>query len=120
MSKTKTKTQDRLKKRSDFLRLNKGHKWVSPTVIVQIDKGLGERIRLGLTATKKTGNAVARNRIKRRLREAAKIVLADHKDRSDIVLIGRAETATCPFATLIKDLRWCLKKLEAAGAHQTS
>jgi RNase P protein component len=33
----------------------------------------------------------------------------------DIVLVGRAETATCPYSSLVKDLRWCLKRLEVTG-----
>jgi ribonuclease P protein component len=116
MSKKAATTPDRLKRRSDFLRLrDTGRKWVAPTVIVQIGKGEGENVRVGLTATKKTGNAVMRNKIKRRLREAIKIVFADGIAPTDIVLIGRTETATCPFAALVKDLRWCLKRLE--GSH---
>lgn len=102
----------KLKKRADFLRLQKdGKKWVSPTVIVQAGAGETGEIRYGLTATKRTGNAVARNRIKRRLREAVRAVLPDTKLPFDIVLIGRTETATCEYTALVKDLRWCLKRL---------
>jgi ribonuclease P protein component len=110
--KTASKT-DRLKRRSDFLRLrDAGKKWVSATVIVQAGTGETPGIRYGLTATKKLGNAVIRNRIKRRLREAVRRVLKDKTSSADIVLIGRVETATCDFQTLVKDLGWCLRKLE--------
>ncbi len=101
----------RLKKRGDFLRLrDAGKKWVSGSVIVQAGDGETPGIRYGVTATKKLGNAVMRNKVKRRLREAVKKVIT--KDvQADIVLIGRTETATCDFQTLVKDLSWCLKKL---------
>lgn len=113
------KTPDRLKRRSDFLRVQQGgKKWVSPTVIVQAETGAAENIRVGFTATKKLGGAVIRNRVKRRLREAVRKVLGDNAQLTDIVLIGRTETATCPFAALVKDLRWCLKRLEVTG-HET-
>lgn len=107
-------TPDRLKRRSDFLRVkDAGKKWISPTVIVQVGNGETPGIRYGITATKKLGNAVVRNRVKRRLREAVRKVFTPALEKSaDIVLIGRTETATCPFENLVRDLKWCLKKLE--------
>jgi len=112
MPTNKTVTPGRLKRRSDFLRVAATQKkWVSPSVIVQIDPASGEGIRFGLTATKKLGNAVMRNRIRRRLRAAANKVLEGHSG-VDVVLIGRVATATCPFEQLVKDLTWCLKRME--------
>src|SRR5688572_1790656 len=108
MPTSSNKTPGRLKRRSDFLRVaGTGKKWISPSVIVQCDTGSGEGVRFGLTATKKTGNAVVRNRIRRRLRAAANKVLLDINN-TDVVLIGRTATATCPFDQLVKDLSWCL------------
>ena len=70
-------------------------------------------IRVGFTCTKKVGNAVARNRAKRRLREVARLVLPDHGlDGWDYVLIGREDvTAARPFEDLRRDLISALKKL---------
>lgn len=91
-----------------------GKKWISPSVIVQADTS-GEGVRFGLTATKKLGNAVIRNRIRRRLRAAANIALLG-MEKTDVVLIGRTATATCPFDQLVKDLRWCLRRLDIPHA----
>ena len=101
---------DRLKRRSDFLcARHSGLKWVSPTVIVQFNdrQDHSDLIRYGITATKKLGNAVIRNRTKRRLREAARHILAEHGHKGmDYVLIGRDKTSQCKYDELIKDLRW--------------
>ena len=62
-------------------------------------------IGLGFTATKRIGNAVARNRAKRRLREAARLLLPTAAaDGHDYVLVARAEVLTCAFQTLLDDL----------------
>ena len=71
-------------------------------------------MRLGLTVSKKVGNAVVRNRMRRRLRELARAILpqaglagADH------VLIGRAGGIERPFAKLTEDLEKALRRLQA-------
>ena len=70
--------------------------------------------RLGFTCSKKIGNAVIRNRAKRRLRETARLVLPETAQNGfDYVLIGRMATATRKFADLQKDLASALKRLHA-------
>lgn len=72
-------------------------------------------IRVGFTCSKKVGNAVARNRAKRRLREAARVVLPELGQNGwDYVLIGRfEETDQRPFNDLQNDLRYALRKLHS-------
>ena len=75
----------------------------------------GEGLRVGFTCSKKVGNAVARNRAKRRLREVARAVLpAVGRDGWDYVLIGRPEhTAALPFDQLLSDLARALDRVHA-------
>ena len=70
-------------------------------------------IRVGFTCSKKVGNAVARNRAKRRLREVARALLPEHgKPGWDYVLIGRPDvTATRDFTDLKSDLVNALNKI---------
>ncbi len=100
-----------LKRRAAFLRLaSKGKKIARPSFVLQVLRSETDApLTVGYTATKKLGNAVARNRAKRRLREAARLTLAGHDLRGvELVLIGRQETATIPFPVLCDNLRQAL------------
>jgi ribonuclease P protein component len=70
-------------------------------------------MRLGLTVSKKVGNAVVRNRMKRRFRELARIVLPEAGiPGADHVLIGRAGGIERPFAELAAELKRALAKVK--------
>lgn len=102
-----------IKKRADFLRAARaGHVPTAGFVLQFRDRGDDGPARVGFTCSKKVGNAVARNRAKRRLREIARLVLQDHaKPGHDYVLIGRfGRTAQRPFDALLNDLRTALEK----------
>lgn len=108
-----------LTKRADFLACARARKQATPGFILQARRRDTQDdpscIRIGFTASKKVGNAVARNRAKRRLRALARLVLPrDGKPGWDYVLIARAgETATRPFAALESDLLRALAKIHA-------
>lgn len=68
--------------------------------------------RIGYTVSRKVGNAVNRNRAKRRLRAVAGQVMTKHaRTGTDFVIIGRAATLSRPFEKLVADLQTALRKL---------
>lgn len=100
-----------LKQRADFLRASRGPRVVTPGFVLQIRaRGDADPLRVGFTCSKKVGNAVARNRAKRRLREIARLELPQHGAvGTDYVLIGRHQvTATRDFEQMRADLRAAL------------
>jgi ribonuclease P protein component len=103
----------RLKRRAEFLAAaSKGRKVGRNALVLQALRQADEApLRLGFTATKKIGNAVARNRAKRRLREAARLTLREAPPVGwDLVLIARNETGSVPFPALMADLATALDK----------
>ncbi len=71
-------------------------------------------VRVGFTVTKKVGNSVVRNRVRRRLRAVADEVLPNAAlGGLDLVIIGRMGTIKRPFVALVKDLQTALRKLKA-------
>jgi ribonuclease P protein component len=99
-----------LTQRADFVRCSKAQRFGTKGIHLQGRKRHSDEpatgMRVGFTCSKKVGNAVARNRAKRRLREVARIVLAEHgRPGWDYVLVGRQETtATLTFTQLQSDL----------------
>jgi ribonuclease P protein component len=84
-------------------------------VLQALPRGDEGPARLGFTVTKKIGNAVIRNRTRRRIREAARLVLSEQPVSGvDLVLIGRAGTIERDFAALQDDLRRALAKVGVA------
>ena len=87
---------------------------VTPAFILLVRlRGDGDpALRLGLTVSKKVGNAVTRNRMRRRFRELARAVLPEAGIAgADHVLIGRAGGVERPFAELVADLQRALARI---------
>jgi len=101
-------------KRAQFLAASRAPRQATPGFVLQARKREGgDDVRVGYTCSKKVGNAVARNRAKRRLRALARAVLPEAAAPGmDYVLIGRAGvSATRGFAQMEADLRQALAKL---------
>lgn len=113
----------RLKQRADFLRVAAARaKYAAPGVVLQIarcpvDAATGLGIRLGFTASRKVGNAVQRNRVRRRLKAAADQVMPlVARPGFDYVLIGRDATLTREFADLKSDIELAVRKAAGRGS----
>ena len=104
---------NRLTERPEFLRAaSAGKKAAVGGVVLQaLARGDQGPLRLGFTVTKKVGNAVVRNHTRRRLREAARLLLRETPVvGADLVLIGRDKTRSRRFTLLIEDLRQALAR----------
>ena len=100
-----------LTKRADFVAANKGLRNAKPGFVLLTRPNDGQGIRFGVTVTKKIGNAVVRNRMKRRFRELLRAALpqggvSDH----DHVLIGRAGGVERDFHTMADELQKALER----------
>jgi ribonuclease P protein component len=105
-----------LKRRAEFLRLRGGRKWSTPAFVIEMRArdpadaptapvNRPGPARFGFTATKKLGNAVMRNRIRRRLKEAVRLAAPGcAREGCDYVLIARDAAADRPFDVLKQDL----------------
>lgn len=103
-----------MRKRADFLAANRGLRVARPGFVLLANPNGGLGKRYGVTVTKKIGNAVVRNRMKRRFRELLRAALpgrglADH----DHVLIGREGGIERDFATMREELGAALARAAA-------
>ena len=112
----------RLKRRAEFVRIAQfGWAHVAPGLVLQVarrDKANADpseqTLSIGFTTSKKVGNAVARNRVKRRLRAAVQEVMPLRAAANqDYVVIGRAATVDRPFGDLKADLITALDRTKS-------
>ena len=107
-----------IKNRRDFLSATaRGRKFVAGTFILQMltrdaAHPAAEAPRFGFTVTKKMGNAVVRNRIKRRLRAAVREAAMKHSlAGNDYVLISRQKALDCPYPVLLRDMEFAFSRI---------
>jgi len=102
----------RLKNRAEFLLVRGGEKRRGPFFLLEVLTHRGDAPpRVGFTVTKKVGNAVVRNRVRRRLREALRVhAAADMAAGTDYVIVGRQECLAASFEELAGELSRRLKK----------
>ncbi|MBD0413333.1 ribonuclease P protein component [Oryzicola mucosus] len=96
----------RLLKRADFLAVRRGEKRRGRLFLMEVlDRGDDHAPRVGFTVTKKVGNSVVRNRVRRRLREAVRTHAAgDMASGHDYVIVGREDVLTARFEQLTAEL----------------
>ncbi|MFK5978006.1 MAG: ribonuclease P protein component [Rhizobiaceae bacterium] len=112
-----------LKKRSQFIAMKSGARIHARAFVLQArrrkpDETTENLARFGFTVTKRVGNSVVRNRIKRRLRAAVGQCSSNHtKPDCDYVLIGKRAALSEDFTTIVKELRKSLDRSGTVGAN---
>ena len=108
----------RLKNRSEFLKAARGQRVGRSAFSLQAngrdlaEPGIGlTEPGIGFTVTKQTGNSPQRNRIRRRLRAAAKACAGRFEPQHDYVLVGRREALSIPYGQLVSDLAAAISKI---------
>ena len=84
-------------------------------MVLWLRRGEGAALRLGVVASKKIGNAVQRNRAKRRLREAWRINRHYLAGNCDVVLVARRNILTAAWPDIVDELAWLTRKV---GLHK--
>ena len=113
-------------RRADFLRAARARRRSTASLLLEFAQTPADRlkpdtVRFGVTASRKIGGAVERNRAKRRLREAARSVLPlSAEPGNDYVLVARQETLTRSFDALLADLADALKAAHARQRQKPS
>ena len=103
-----------LTRRADFVAANRGLRVARPGFVLLANPNGGLGKRYGVTVTKKIGNAVVRNRMKRRFRALVRDIFPDHAIAgADHVLIGRSSGIERDYATLAAELKRALARLAA-------
>ena len=112
-----------IKLRPHFLRIRGGSKWSGTGFLIETKPSpvAGGPPRFGFTVTKKLGNAVVRNRIRRRLKDAAQLVADAHaRPGSDYVVVARKPAFDMPFKRLAADMEVALKRVHKVSPTRTS
>jgi ribonuclease P protein component len=108
---------ERMRQRADFLAAAKGLKVHAGAFVLQALRRNDEGpARIGFTVSKKVGNAVERNRVRRRLREIVRLSPLPLMSGHDYVLVGRRAALTLPFARMAEEFEGALKRVQKRRA----
>jgi ribonuclease P protein component len=112
---------ERLRQRADFLAAASGSKVPAAAFVLQSRKRNDDGpVRVGFTVSKKVGNAVERNRVRRRLREVVRLSKPERmRAGHDYVLIGRRAALKRPFAQMMEEFDGALQRLHAGRSGDT-
>ena len=112
---------DRLKRRADFRAAAAGMRASGKAFVLQARRRTGEdAVRVGFTVSRQVGNAVERNRVRRRLRELVRLAKADTlRSGHDYVLVGRRAALQLPFGDMALELDKALGRVHAREAEGT-
>ncbi len=106
----------RLRQRADFLAAATGLKVSAGAFVLQARRRSDDGpARVGFTVSKKVGNAVERNRVRRRLREIVRLSPLPLLSGHDYVLVGRRAALTLPFSRIAQDYQGALKRVQKRG-----
>lgn len=92
---------------------NRGKSMASPVIVTYILKNKLSVVRMGITTSKKIGNAVKRNRARRVIRAAFSALKNEVKNGCDFVFVARSKTCFVKTGDVLKDMRFHLEKLGA-------
>jgi len=112
---------ERLRQRADFLAAAAGRKVAAPAFVLQARRRTDDGpVRFGFTVSKKVGNAVERNRVRRRLRELVRLG-GGKRTRSghDYVLVGRRAALKAPFDRMVQDFDGAMRRLHQGRGGKT-
>lgn len=111
----------RLRQRADFLAAATGVKAsVTGFLLQALDRREDGPVRVGFTVSRKVGNAVVRNRVRRRLKEVVRLAPLERMQPGyDYVLIGRRASLDLPFGRLSEEFDRALDRVHAASPKAT-
>jgi ribonuclease P protein component len=106
---------ERLRQRADFIAAAGGRKVTTAAFVLQArERDDGGPARVGFTVSKRVGNAVERNRVRRRLREIVRLSASERlRAGHDYVLIGRRGALSLPFERILTDFDGALRRLKS-------
>jgi ribonuclease P protein component len=114
-------TMERLKRRSDFRAATLGMRAPGSAFVLQMRRRSdADAVRVGFTVSRQVGNAVERNRVRRRLREVVRLAPAESlRSGHDYVLVGRRAALNLPFGEMIRELDAALRRVHAQMSEGT-